>query len=88
MSLPMAAPEPPLTPSRRVMQFLRRLLERHSAALSDKKEAISRAADVLARNGIEFTWSIGHYEHEAFDVPYITTVLDLQHRLQPWFPET
>ncbi|UCV03271.1 glycosyltransferase [Dechloromonas denitrificans] len=84
---PMAAPEPPLTPRRRVMRFLRRVLERHSTALADKKETISRAANVLACNEIEFTWSIGHYEHEAFDVPYITTVFDLQHRLQPWFPE-
>ncbi|MDB5807760.1 MAG: glycosyl transferase group 1 [Betaproteobacteria bacterium] len=47
----------------------------------------SEEAVVLADKGIEFSWSIGHYEHEAFDVPYITTVFDLQHRLQPWFPE-
>lgn len=84
---PMTAPEPPLTPRRRLVRFLRRVVERRSTMHGDKKNTVSRAAEVLARNEIEFTWSIGHYEHEAFDVPYITTVFDLQHRLQPWFPE-
>lgn len=82
----MAAPEPPLTPRRRVKRFLRRVLGKDNGA-PEKGPQISRAAAVLARNDIEFTWSIGHYEHEAFDVPYITTVFDLQHRLQPFFPE-
>ncbi|MDR9763617.1 glycosyltransferase family 1 protein [Rhizobium redzepovicii] len=83
---PMDAPEPPLTPRRRVKLFVRRLLGKGERAI-EKGPKISRAAAVLVRNEIEFTWSIGHYEHEAFDVPYITTVFDLQHRLQPWFPE-
>ncbi|WP_064693420.1 glycosyltransferase [Rhizobium aegyptiacum] len=84
----MAAPEPPLTPRRRVVRFLRRAMGKSNDALTDKKEPpISRAAAVLAHHEIEFTWSIGHYEHDAFDVPYITTVFDLQHRLQPFFPE-
>jgi glycosyltransferase involved in cell wall biosynthesis len=82
----MAAPEPPLTPRRRVKRFLRRVLGKNNGAREEGPQ-ISRAAAVLARNDIEFTWSIGHYEHEAFDVPYITTVFDLQHRLQPFFPE-
>lgn len=83
---PMAAPEPPLTPRRRAKRFLRRVLGKDKGAL-EKGPQLSRAAAVLAQNDIEFTWSIGHYEHEAFDVPYITTVFDLQHRLQPFFPE-
>jgi glycosyltransferase involved in cell wall biosynthesis len=84
---PMIAPEPPLTPRRRVVRALRRAMGKGPKAPAAEAVNISRAAEVLARKGIEFTWSIGHYEHEAFDVPYITTVFDLQHRLQPWFPE-
>src|SRR6266498_2119709 len=40
---------------------------------------------------IEFLWFVsGGGRPDAsitFDVPYLTTVWDLQHRLQPWFPE-
>ncbi|MBX4998474.1 hypothetical protein HJB51_12430 [Rhizobium lentis] len=42
---------------------------------------------LLGTDHDQFTWSVGHYEHDAFDVPYITTLFDLQHRLQPFFPE-
>jgi len=35
--------------------------------------------------GIEVVWFVIPYME--VDVPYIFTVLDLQHRLQPWFPE-
>lgn len=36
--------------------------------------------------GIEVMWFVGPYYVEV-DIPYIFTVWDLQHRLQPWFPE-
>lgn len=81
------APEPPLTVRRRISRALRSLVDGGKDPMAPPPIKISRAAEVLARKGIEFSWSIGHYEHEAFDVPYITTVFDLQHRLQPWFPE-
>jgi glycosyltransferase involved in cell wall biosynthesis len=47
----------------------------------------SREAQVVSAKGIEFLFSFGHYEHGCFDTSFMTTVLDLQHRLQPWFPE-
>lgn len=41
----------------------------------------------VARNlVIEVMWFVSPF-HVEVDIPYITTVLDLQHRLQPWFPE-
>ena len=40
----------------------------------------------LADYRIEFVWFPTPVYFEA-DVPYIYTVWDLQHRLQPWFPE-
>ncbi len=44
---------------------------------------LKRAVDDL---GIEVIWFVtpGYIE---VDIPYIFTVFDLQHRLQPWFPE-
>ena len=36
--------------------------------------------------GIDLMWFLGP-SHIEIDIPYIITVWDLQHRLQPWFPE-
>lgn len=36
--------------------------------------------------GIEFVWFVTP-SYVGIDIPYIFTVWDLQHRLQPWFPE-
>ena len=36
--------------------------------------------------GIELVWFLTPYSVEV-DVPFISTIWDLQHRLQPWFPE-
>ena len=45
------------------------------------------AFDQTARkHGIEFVWFLTP-AYELTDIPYIATVWDLQHRLQPWFPE-
>lgn len=38
------------------------------------------------KDGIEFIWFLGPRPHTV-DLPYLTIVLDLQHRKQPWFPE-
>jgi len=45
-----------------------------------KLDRLSRAA------GIDIMWFISPASVQV-DVPYITIVWDLQHRLQPWFPE-
>jgi glycosyltransferase involved in cell wall biosynthesis len=36
--------------------------------------------------GVEFVWQFGA-PGQVLDVPYMVVVWDLQHRLQPWFPE-
>ena len=36
--------------------------------------------------GIEFVWQLSA-PGQVLDVPYLVVVWDLQHRLQPWFPE-
>lgn len=36
--------------------------------------------------GVDFIWFVTPY-YAATDLPYVYTVWDLQHRIQPWFPE-
>lgn len=40
----------------------------------------------LDREGVDLVWFATHYAEDT-DRPYIFTILDLQHLLQPWFPE-
>lgn len=42
---------------------------------------------VLLDIGLDIIWNVTSYSIYPSDIPYICTVLDLQHRLQPWFPE-
>lgn len=51
-----------------------------------KKEKLSALNKALLANNIHFVWLITP-ESEAVKVPYVFTVFDLQHRLQPYFPE-
>lgn len=39
------------------------------------------------KNRLDLVWFISGGCFEVLDTPYIATVWDLQHRLQPWFPE-
>jgi glycosyltransferase involved in cell wall biosynthesis len=46
--------------------------------------SVERAA---RSHGVHLLWYLGADLYESMDVPYIATVLDLQHRHQPYFPE-
>jgi glycosyltransferase involved in cell wall biosynthesis len=46
----------------------------------------TRIEQVIEDNKIEFMWFVGDQAIQI-DLPYLATVWDLQHRLQPWFPE-
>jgi glycosyltransferase involved in cell wall biosynthesis len=48
-----------------------------------RPSAMDRAA---AAAGIDLVWFLGVGVHRT-DLPYITVVWDLQHRVTPWFPE-
>ena len=43
----------------------------------------------IIKNGIEVMWylELGTYDYPTMELPYITTVWDLEHRNQPHFPE-
>jgi glycosyltransferase involved in cell wall biosynthesis len=45
-----------------------------------------RATRADAEAGVDVVWNLSP-SHEPTDVPFITVVWDLQHRLQPFFPE-
>jgi len=47
---------------------------------------VSNQEKYVRQNNIEIMIFCNPF-HEAIDTPYITIVWDLQHRLQPWFPE-
>jgi glycosyltransferase involved in cell wall biosynthesis len=38
------------------------------------------------QEGVQVMWFVGGF-HDTLDIPYISTVWDLQHRTHPWFPE-
>lgn len=48
----------------------------------------STSIEHIARhNSIQLLWFFGSVECVCHDIPYVTTIFDLQHRLQPFFPE-
>jgi glycosyltransferase involved in cell wall biosynthesis len=53
----------------------------HRLAWSRRIERLCRKHDV------DLLWFVDPLSAEIMDGPYIATVFDLQHRLQPWFPE-
>lgn len=66
--------------------FLYRTLSLFWPKLRFKLKLKSSLERKSAENGIEFLWFLSPRIDPA-DLPYMTIVLDLQHRLQPWFPE-
>jgi glycosyltransferase involved in cell wall biosynthesis len=79
ISAPMASPLMP-RPARSSYRYLTQVLRCSSSLLS-------REARVAAARKLDLLWPLGLYALDALDVPFIATVLDLQHRIQPWFPE-
>lgn len=59
--------------------------KRGARALRGRRQRIAREEEVARSLGVEFAWFIGG--GIQLDIPYLTTVWDLQYRLQPWFPE-
>lgn len=60
--------------------------ERGLNSLLEKRQRQSRLEQLGKEAGIEFMWFVGA-EAVQLDLPYLAIVWDLQHRLQPWFPE-
>jgi glycosyltransferase involved in cell wall biosynthesis len=63
------------------------LLKRSSALARRLHSAPGPIERMALECGAEMVWFVGGGAPEVMDLPYIGTVWDLQHRLQPWFPE-
>lgn len=62
------------------------VLVRTMPSLRSRVRTRSKLEQRLRAAGVEFVWFVGPRPMEI-DLPYLTIVLDLQHRKQPWFPE-
>ena len=59
---------------------------RDVAGYGKQKRVATRFEEVARSAGLDFIWFVGA-EALQVDIPYMGVVWDLQHRLQPWFPE-
>ncbi len=48
---------------------------------------LSWIEQVVRELGLDIIWNVTHHGIYPSNIPFIATVWDLQHRLQPWFPE-
>ena len=55
-------------------------------SLIESRKRQTRLEQLCKEAGVEFMWFVGA-EAVQIDLPYMAIVWDLQHRLQPWFPE-
>ncbi len=62
-----------------------RRIGRRLGVVSSAEEASALERAVQAYR-IDVVWYLAPFDHKV-SVPYVCTVWDLQHRLQPWFPE-
>jgi glycosyltransferase involved in cell wall biosynthesis len=60
--------------------------ERGFHSLLETRKRQSRLEQLCKEAGVDFMWFVGA-EAVQVDLPYMAIVWDLQHRLQPWFPE-
>ncbi len=67
----------------RVKRKIRHLLRRPP---EDDIHIPTRFAEEVRRRELDILW-FNHFEPIYIGVPYVLNIFDLQHRLQPWFPE-
>jgi glycosyltransferase involved in cell wall biosynthesis len=67
----------------RLAQALARIARVRGVARSSRVNGLRQE---IARRGIDVLW-FNHLEPIDAGVPYVLNIFDLQHRLQPWFPE-
>ena len=60
--------------------------ERGLHSLLESRKRQTRLEQLCKDAGVEFLWFVGA-EAVQVDLPYMAIVWDLQHRVQPWFPE-
>jgi glycosyltransferase involved in cell wall biosynthesis len=68
---------------RRAIYALRDALDRHSVLRPPLRTWFERS---LAEERIDLVWFASNYAEDC-DLPFVFTVLDVEHLRQPWFPE-
>jgi glycosyltransferase involved in cell wall biosynthesis len=63
-----------------------KLGQKQAVPAEPEYHGLSTFDQTARKHNIEFVWFLTP-AYELTDIPYIATVWDLQHRLQPWFPE-
>ena len=69
-----------------LLDKIRSRLGRDYPSLRRTRRWLSSLDKAASKAGVDFIWFLGPRSYET-DIPFLTIVLDLQHRLQPWFPE-
>ncbi len=84
LSLSSALPDLRLRARRKIVRTFDHWMERPVGLTAPSTDAL---ATLLTRHGIDLVWYVGPTSIRTLDIPFITVVWDLQHRLQPFFPE-
>jgi glycosyltransferase involved in cell wall biosynthesis len=83
--------KPPSSLSRALLQRAANSINYRFTLGQRPPQKTSKFDQVVNEAGIEFMWFVsggGRPETSiSLEIPYLATVWDLQHRLQPWFPE-
>jgi glycosyltransferase involved in cell wall biosynthesis len=74
------------TSNYRIIRIIKKLFNRAINKINIENEKNQSLNQLIYDYSIEFFWFISAF-HEPVDIPYIYTIWDLQHRLQPYFPE-
>jgi glycosyltransferase involved in cell wall biosynthesis len=77
------------SPIKRLMSRVSRLSKKiiHKARSRDELHHVDWLERVMLASGVEIMWNLTPYTCITMEIPYITVIWDLQHRLQPYFPE-
>ena len=76
-------------PSRKAGFLDRRisLLRHYLPVLGYLWRSTSRLERQMASLGIDLVWIVAGRLQDTYEIPYVTTVWDIQHLTHPWFPE-
>lgn len=86
VTTPPVGQAPGLSRQSRLKRGLRYLRCRTNQPLATQPTPQQRFQEEVRACGFDLIW-FNHFDPIYTDVPYIVNIFDLQHRLQPWFPE-
>jgi glycosyltransferase involved in cell wall biosynthesis len=78
-----------IVPSRKARSLERRisLLRHYLPVFGYLWKSVSRLERQMASLGVDLVWLAAGGVQDTYEIPYVTTVWDVQHLTHPWFPE-